>query len=515
MRTSGLLLSLAVGLCGLAPPAAAQEKPLPPPDRAPHLVLAHDGLHAPVTALAFSPDASTLYVGGFDKQVRRYKLANGKYEPAGAFRVPIGPGNAGVVNAVAVSPDGKWVAVAGRAPIREEGGGGADDGIGEDVRHYPPLLRRDAGVVYLFDPAKPDGGKVIRGQQSEVRALAFANPAPAAGPVLVTAGIEWDEKGRYAGTVRVFDATTGAEIAARKDFPATKIPPGLAAWATGAEERRAARRGGVGRVRRRGGQTAPQPAAHLGQPQAERRHRQLGGGSAVDLPARRSRREGRHRDRTAQRRVRPDPEQRRGERAPRDRRRTQDRLAQRRGRAVTAAHRTRRAHRRRRRRRDGGAAAGGRGADGRQYELRLVTPKGQPGVTLTGFHPQQPVLSASPDGRFLAVAGFKDNRVEVYDAAKFAAGKPARSGELAVVGGYGKVAFLIGEKLWLGGATETPETGGVVLDLDRAVRAVVPRPKDAPKVDAPATAARRNCWNRTRRRSCRRVSWSWWAAWRR
>src|SRR5262249_12199762 len=72
---------------------------------------------------------------------------------------------------------------------------------------------------------------------SEVRALAFANPSPASGPALVTAGIEWNEKGEYFGAVRVFDVATGKELAARTDLPSGTIPPGLAAHATGADRK--------------------------------------------------------------------------------------------------------------------------------------------------------------------------------------------------------------------------------------------------------------------------------------
>ena len=214
----------------------AQETPLPPPNRTPILVLDHTGPHAPVTALAFSPDATTLYVGGLDKLVRRYSLKDGKYSPLEPLRVPVGQGNAGAVNAVAVSPDGKWVAVAGRAPLRGEVWSDSDDGIVTETRFLPPLLKRDYGVVYLFDPANPQGGRVIRGAESEVRAIAFANPAPADGPILVTAGNEWDAAGKKFGVVRVFNATTGKEIDSRREFPATTTPPGLAAWATGAGE---------------------------------------------------------------------------------------------------------------------------------------------------------------------------------------------------------------------------------------------------------------------------------------
>src|SRR3954468_17584958 len=107
---------------GLTAAAAAQERALPPPSRTPVLRLDDGSPHAPVTALAFAPDGSTLYVGGDDKQVRKYDFdpVKGKFAAAGSIRVPIGPGTAGVVNALAVSPDGKWVAAAGRAPIRRE-----------------------------------------------------------------------------------------------------------------------------------------------------------------------------------------------------------------------------------------------------------------------------------------------------------------------------------------------------------------------------------------------------------
>src|SRR5579871_948591 len=120
MRTTCVLAALAFTLT-----AAGQEPPLPPANPVPALVLDPGGPAGPVAALAFSPDSGTLYVGGADKQVRRFVLAKGKFAPADParlppLRVPIGLGNAGAVNAVAVSPDGKWVAVAGRAPFRDE-----------------------------------------------------------------------------------------------------------------------------------------------------------------------------------------------------------------------------------------------------------------------------------------------------------------------------------------------------------------------------------------------------------
>ena len=65
------------------------------------------------------------------------------------------------------------------------------------------------------------------------------------------------------------------------------------------------------------------------------------------------------------------------------------------------------------------------GEVGRPLRLQFVDSRGN---TLGKVHPlagdpgQVPSLAASPDSRFVAVAGFSDNRVEVYDAAAFATG---------------------------------------------------------------------------------------------
>src|SRR4051794_26082825 len=76
---SPVLLVPPPGLPPTASEGAAPQPgpPLPPPNRTPALVLDHAGPHAPVAALAFSPDGSTLYVGGLDKLVRRYTLKGG------------------------------------------------------------------------------------------------------------------------------------------------------------------------------------------------------------------------------------------------------------------------------------------------------------------------------------------------------------------------------------------------------------------------------------------------------
>src|SRR6267378_3269884 len=100
-------------------PAASQEKN----DAKPLLRLEAGGPTSNVTALAFSPDGKTLYVAGFDKVVRAWTWnaakATFELDDAMAFRVPIGPGLDGAINAMALSEDGLWLAVGGLGVVAE------------------------------------------------------------------------------------------------------------------------------------------------------------------------------------------------------------------------------------------------------------------------------------------------------------------------------------------------------------------------------------------------------------
>ncbi len=464
MRASLSLTCLVVAITSFASPAGAQEPPLPPPDRTPILILDHAGPRSPVTAIAFSPDASTLYVGGFDKLVRRYSLRNGRYIPVEPLRIPLGQGNAGVVNAVAVSPDGKWIAVAGRAPVRGEVWSGSDDGIVTKTQFLPPLVKRDFGVVYLFDVDNPQGGKVIRGLQSEVRALAFANPAPATGAALIAAGIEWDADDKKFGTVRVFDVATGKETDFRRDFPATTTPPGLAAWAVGpgGKRLRVAVAWEKGEAKKSeellvwdapGGELQRlQDAAYNG-PLAVR----VGKAGATEVVTAGFQTTGNF-GQLAVRAADPMGKEK------------VVRLVGQPGQfllPLAIAPLTVK---------DVGDAAAVLvrvtpkpvGATSRPTELRLLGPAGDARiiVSLTGISDESaPVLAASPDGRYVAVGGYSDNRVEVFATADLAAGKPVVERLPGDTDGFSRTRFLVGNKLWLGRATDAPTRGGVVLDL--------------------------------------------------
>src|SRR5688572_1873234 len=101
--------------------SAAQPKAKPDNAAPPIPKLDADGPTSFVTALAFSPDGRTLYAAGWDKIIRVWRRdRSGQYrlDPPATFRVPIGPGPAGMLNAIAVSPDGRWLAAGGNAAFR-------------------------------------------------------------------------------------------------------------------------------------------------------------------------------------------------------------------------------------------------------------------------------------------------------------------------------------------------------------------------------------------------------------
>jgi WD40 repeat protein len=185
----------------LAGPASFGQQPAPkvPPELKadpPVLRLEAGGPTAAVNALAFSPDGGMLYAAGFDKVVRTWRLdKDGRFAgPGPAYRVPVGPGTSGVINCLAVSPDGKWLAVGGLGAVRDESpyrDRYADTGRIFLVRW--PESEEDRGTIYLF-PTEPAGGgpppapRLLIGHRGPVFALAFA-PEPG-GTVLLSAARE-------------------------------------------------------------------------------------------------------------------------------------------------------------------------------------------------------------------------------------------------------------------------------------------------------------------------------------
>jgi WD40 repeat protein len=195
-----------------------------------------------VNAVAFSPDGERIYAAGYDKVVRVWSLtATGDFELSKkvAYRVPIAPGAAGTINALATSSDGRWLAAGGLGVMQ----GQADfRTVGMVVPAAGALTDDqllDQGTIYVFDVNNPRAVKVLRKQAGTVLALTFLPSRAGEAPLLVSAALEPTGKPRpndYAARVRLWDVAREASLAdAVVDVDAESLnkTPGLAAWHTG------------------------------------------------------------------------------------------------------------------------------------------------------------------------------------------------------------------------------------------------------------------------------------------
>jgi WD40 repeat protein len=145
MRALNLLRVLSLALPFLAAPASAA--PLP---SEPQLVLSA-GMHTAMLKSAAADQAGRFFVTvSDDKTARVFDTATGKQ--AGMLRPPIAPGSEGQLNAVAMSPDGKWIALAGETTAGETTG----------------------RVIYLFERATGKLSKRVGGLPGEVNKLAWS-----------------------------------------------------------------------------------------------------------------------------------------------------------------------------------------------------------------------------------------------------------------------------------------------------------------------------------------------------
>jgi WD40 repeat protein len=136
----------------------------------PFLVLDADGHTDFIKSIFFTRDRQRLISMGFDKAIRIWDVASG--ETIQILRVPIGEGNHGILQAAALSPDGKWLAVAGMRP------GG------------PPV---EAGPIYIINLETGKLDSLLPGGATNVLALDFS----ADGQRLAAATAE--------KTIRIFD----------------------------------------------------------------------------------------------------------------------------------------------------------------------------------------------------------------------------------------------------------------------------------------------------------------------
>ncbi|MEZ6060965.1 MAG: hypothetical protein R3C19_11435 [Planctomycetaceae bacterium] len=205
-----------------------------PPDPAPTPVLRHDpgGPDSFVKALQFAPDGKTLYVAGWNKVVQVYKagdLPEFHYEPRLNYRVPVGPGRFGMIEAMALSDDGRYLAVAGPGWAKSMDAlmkvgyvwprGAADEAIWNDV-----------GTIYVYDTNSREC-RVLRGHRGDIRQLEF----PAGGgeqnqaPRLVSVGFEYEGE-TINQSVRAWSIDDGTPIGQPLMLPNSNLPPRIRAW---------------------------------------------------------------------------------------------------------------------------------------------------------------------------------------------------------------------------------------------------------------------------------------------
>ncbi|HMB02116.1 MAG TPA: hypothetical protein VKP69_00070, partial [Isosphaeraceae bacterium] len=191
-----------------------------------------------VTALAFSPDGNSLYEAGWDKVVRVWRRDAGSgafgLDPRATYRVPIGPGTDGAINALALSPDGTWLAVAGNGIVRG-GAGFRRPGLMVPAAARTDAMRADQGLIFIFNTrSEPRSVRLLRGHLGPVLSLEFV-PGPAGqAPRLVSAARERDDL----GVVRLWDVERGGlldqgSIPLDPNASSSQTRPGLAAWPTG------------------------------------------------------------------------------------------------------------------------------------------------------------------------------------------------------------------------------------------------------------------------------------------
>jgi WD40 repeat protein len=218
--------------------ASRAEGPLPPlGDRDPILCLEAGGPRAGVMALAFGPEGK-LYEGGFDKVVRVWAEEGGRFVLKDAYRVPIGPGESGIINALAVSSDGRWLAVGGIGAVRQTTGFRQSGWIVSKSVFMNEDMQQDEGTVYLFD-TRARSVQALRGHHGAVTALAFAPDEEGQAPLLVSGGVDWVKADQPVGALWLWQAGKGDQWAAKTSIRIDDVSKpnerllGLAAWRVG------------------------------------------------------------------------------------------------------------------------------------------------------------------------------------------------------------------------------------------------------------------------------------------
>jgi WD40 repeat protein len=216
-RSSRVAIIALVLLCSIAPAARvrADGGPLNRAKPEPILRVQASGPTSEIFQLEFSPDGKTLYAVGRDKVVHVWTLKDAtgeskprfQYRPDLVRRVPIAPGRWGNLDALAVSPDGRWVATGGYGAVTSLVADYRMPGFlySSDVDILTPEQSEEQGLIYLFDAAQTDRHTVLRGHRGPIAALIFVNVA---GKLRLVSAATEDSKNPHL-VFRVWDAESG------------------------------------------------------------------------------------------------------------------------------------------------------------------------------------------------------------------------------------------------------------------------------------------------------------------
>ena len=126
----------------------------------PQLMVDAGGHTARINALAYTPDGKQLVSAGEDKVIRVWDWQAGT--TVRTIRGQAGPGDEGKIYAMALSPDGRWLAVEGNTHQECRARCGEIRLYDFATGNLVELLKGHTGFVYQL-AFSPDGGKLISG----------------------------------------------------------------------------------------------------------------------------------------------------------------------------------------------------------------------------------------------------------------------------------------------------------------------------------------------------------------
>ncbi|MEZ6138652.1 MAG: hypothetical protein R3C53_27525 [Pirellulaceae bacterium] len=203
-----------IALSVFADVAGAQAQPAVNPDPGPEPILRIDtgGHSSYVSSLAWNPHGHELWSAGWDKTVRVWRAnADGRFSliPGQAVRVPIGPGPLGKIDTIAFSDDGRWLAIGGYGCLVQRAAGFAQEQSAQRTISSVELLEQ--GVILVLDRQTGTFTR-LEGHRGPVRRLMFARTSDGT-EQLVSAGFDIDAQQRTIGSLRTWDIAAGKQIA--------------------------------------------------------------------------------------------------------------------------------------------------------------------------------------------------------------------------------------------------------------------------------------------------------------